>query len=135
MKYNAITRKIAMVCSMIMVIVFVLTTMSSLVVHAAETTEEGGVYEEFADETPHLTSELNDTSYEHDCSVSVFIYLQPDHERFGNFGYDVSFTDEDDCYSTELNVNYKSLETILNSIDNQELHSYTRQRIRKASNQ
>lgn len=49
--------------------------------------------------------------------------------------YDVSFTDEDDCYSTELNVNYKSLETILNSIDNQELHSYTRQRIRKASNQ
>lgn len=100
MKCNAITRKIAMVCSMIMVIVFVLTTMSSLVVHAAEVTEEGGVYEEFADETPHLTSELNDTSYEHDCSVSLFIYLQPDHERFGNFGYDVTFTDSD--YNTYM---------------------------------
>ena len=49
--------------------------------------------------------------------------------------YDVSFTDEDDCYNTELNVNYKSLESILNNIDNQELHSYAKQLIKKVSNQ
>ncbi len=49
--------------------------------------------------------------------------------------YDVSFSDEDCCYNYNLNVNYLPLEKILNNLDNQELHTYTRKRIKKCSNQ
>lgn len=49
--------------------------------------------------------------------------------------YNVSFSDEDDCYNSNQNVNDKSLIEILDEINNQELCSYTRQRIRNVSNQ
>lgn len=48
--------------------------------------------------------------------------------------YNVSFSDEDDCYNSKQNVNEKSLESILNEIDNQELKKYARMRIRNNIN-
>ena len=48
--------------------------------------------------------------------------------------YDVSFSDEDDCYNSNLNVNDIPLEVIINNIDNQELHTHTKKLIKQASN-
>ena len=55
---------------------------------------------------------------------------------YGNITpYNVSFSEEDDCFNSKQNVNDKSLDVILDEIDNQELCSYTRKRIIKSSNQ
>lgn len=73
---------------------------SNSVFAADDAGDESNIYEEFADETPMLTNATNDDSYPHDCTVSVFIDIEPEHERMGGFGFNISFVDDD--YNTYM---------------------------------